>query len=147
MDMNYHKLQAWRSSQKLLELVQVLEPTRASEQREIHRPVKFVTLIITLRALNLIDYHLLRPLQQLIADLVPGHESLVKSRREDHHSTNSFQELIYQVITNQNLSNLVPQILSREHRGVKGLNHLNNNVKHLNEDILRNNKHQHQCSS
>ena len=125
----------------------MLEPTRASEQREIHRPVKLVTLIITLRVLNLIDYHLLRPLQQLIADLVPELESLVKSRREDHHSTNSFQELIYQVITNQNLSNLVPQILSREHRGVKGLNHLNNNVKLLNEDNLHNNKHLHQCSS
>ena len=68
---------------------------------------------------------------------------LVKSLREDHPSTSSYQEPIYQVITSQNLSNLAQLILSREHQGDKGLNHHSNNGKHLSADSRLNNKHKH----
>ena len=71
---------------------------------------------------------------------------LVKSLREGHPSTSSYQEQTYQVITSQNLSNQAQLILSREHQGDKGLNLPNNNVKHLNVDNRLNNKHQHHSS-
>ena len=99
-----------------------------------------------MRALSRIDYHLLQPPQQLIVDLVLVDELLVKSLREDHPSTSLYQEPIYQVITSQNLSNLVQLILSREHQGDKGLNLLNNNDKHLSADSHLNNKHKHHSS-
>ena len=83
------------------------ELIRALEQQETSKPLKLVYLIIISRVLNRIDYRLLRPLQQLIVDLVLVEELLDKSRREDRHSTNSYQGLIYQVIKSQNLSNLV----------------------------------------
>ena len=122
------------------------ELIRALEQQETNRLLKLVYQIIISRVLNLIDYRLLRPHQQLIVDLDRVEELLDKSRREDRPSTNTYQELIYQVIKSPNLSNLVVSILNREHRGGKGLSHRNNNVKLLNEDNLLNNKHQHRSS-
>ena len=83
------------------------ELIRALEQQETNLPLKLVYLITTLRVLNLIDYRLLRPLQQRIVDLVLVEELLDKSRREGRPNTNSYQELIYQVIKSPNLSNLV----------------------------------------
>ena len=85
----------------------MLELIRASEQQETSKPLKLVNLIIISRVLNRIDYRLLRPLQQRIVDLDLVEELLDKSRREDLPNTNSYQELIYQVIKSQNLSNLV----------------------------------------
>ena len=85
----------------------MLELIRALEQQETSQLLKLVYLIIISRVLNRIDYRLLRPLQQLIVDLVLVEELLDKSRREDRPSTNSYQELIYQVIKSPNLSNLV----------------------------------------
>ena len=122
--------------------------TRAWEQRETHPLViQLVTLIIILRAPNLIDCHLLQPPQQRIADLAPVDESLVKSCREDRPSTNSYLELIYPVvITIHNLSNLAASTLNRELQGVReDLHHPN--VKHLNKEDHHNNKPQLQCSS
>ena len=85
----------------------MLELIKALEQQGTNLPLNLVCLIIILRVLNRIDYRLLRPLQQLIVDLVLVEELLDKSRREDRPSTNSYQELIYQVIKSPNLSNLV----------------------------------------
>ena len=85
----------------------MLELIRALEQQETNLPLKLVYLITTLRVLNLIDYRQLQPLQQLIVDLVLVEELLDKSRREGRPNTNSYQELIYQVIKSPNLSNLV----------------------------------------
>ena len=85
----------------------MLELIRALEQQETSQPHKLVYLITTLRVLNRIDYRLLQPLQQLIVDLVLVEELLDKSRREGRPNTNSYQELIYQVIKSPNLSNLV----------------------------------------
>ena len=116
------------------------------EQHETHQPLKLVTLIVISKAPNRIDCLLLRQRQQLIVDLVQVDELLVKSHMKDRPSTNSYQELIYQVITSQHHSNLVMSILSREHQGVKGLNHPNNNVKHLSADSHHNSKHQHRSS-
>ena len=122
------------------------ERTWDLEQHETRQMVNLVTLIVISKAPNLIDCHLLRQRQQLIVDLVLVDELLVKSHMKDHPSTNSYQELIYQVITSQHHSNLVMSILSREHQGVKGLNHPNNNVKHLSEDNHHNSKHQRRSS-
>ena len=122
------------------------ERTWDSEHNEINLPLKLVTLIVILRVPNRIDCLLLQQRQQLIVDLVLVDELLVKSHMKDRPSTNSYQELIYQVITNQHHSNLVMSILSREHQGVKGLNHPNNNVKHLSADNHHNSKHQHRSS-
>ena len=85
----------------------MLELIRALEQQETSQPHKLVYLITTLRVLNRIDYRLLQQLQQLIVDLVLVEELLDKSRREGRPNTNSYQELIYQVIKSPNLSNLV----------------------------------------
>ena len=122
------------------------ERTWDSEHNEINQPRKLVTLIVISRVPNRIDCLLLQQHQQLIVDLVLVDESQVKSHMKDHPSINSYQELIYQVITNQHHSNLVMSILSREHQGVKGLNHPNNNVKHLSADNHHNSKHQHHSS-
>ena len=122
------------------------ERTWDSEHNEINQPRKLVTLIVISKAPNRIDCLLLQQRQQLIVDLVLVDELLVKSHMKDHPSINSYQELIYQVTTNQHHSNLVMSILSREHQGVKGLNHPNNNVKHLSADNHHNSKHQHRSS-
>ena len=122
------------------------ERTWDLEHNEINQPRKLVTLIVILRVPNRIDCLLVQQRQQLIVDLVLVDELLVKSHMKDRPSTNSYQELIYQVITNQHHSNLVMSILSREHQGVKGLSHPNNNVKHLSADNHHNSKHQHRSS-
>ena len=83
------------------------ELIRALEQQETNRLLKLVYLITTLRVLNLIDYRLLRLPRLQIVDLDLVVELLDKSRREDRPSTNTYQELIYQVIKSPNLSNLV----------------------------------------
>ena len=85
----------------------MLELIRALEQQETSQPHKLVYLITTLRVLNRIDYRLLRPPRLPILDLVLVEELLDKSRREGRPNTNSYQELIYQVIKSLNLSNLV----------------------------------------
>ena len=85
----------------------MLELIRALEQQETNRLLKLVYLITTLRVLNRIDYRQLRPPRLPIVDLVLVEELLDKSRREGRPNTNSYQELIYQVIKSLNLSNLV----------------------------------------
>ena len=76
-------------------------------------------------------------------------ESLLKPRREDPISTNTYLVLIYPVTTTMpKLSSQAVQILNSGHRGVKEVPCHPKIVKHLNkEDHLHNSRQPLQCSS